>query len=73
MDNYCGYTPGTTKITKSKPVLDIELDDVDDKTTQFPVGTKKFKVINDVEYKEMVTGYDHKIKLYHILYEGGYT
>ena len=47
------------------------MDDVDDNTTRFPVGTKIFKVFNDVEYKGTVTGYDHKRKLYHILYEDG--
>ena len=31
------------------------------------------KVFNDVEYKWTVTGYDHKRKIYHILYEDGDT
>ena len=41
---------------------------VDDDSTRFLVGTKVFKVFNDVEYKDAVTGYDHKKQLYHILY-----
>ena len=45
--------------------------DVDDNSTRFLVGTKAFKVFNDVEYKSAVTGYDHKKQLYHILHEDG--
>ena len=40
MDYYHGYDSGTTKTIKSKPVQYFELEDVDYKTTQFPVGTK---------------------------------
>ena len=43
MGNYYSYDPGTTRTIKSKPVTGIELDDVDDKTTPFPVGTKNFE------------------------------
>ena len=45
--------------------------DVDDDSDRFITGTKIFKVFNDVEYKGAVTGYDHKKRLYHILYEDG--
>lgn len=69
MDDYNGYAPKTTKTIKSKPLPDLDLRGVDDETTRFPVGTKIFKVFNDVEYKVSVTGYDHKKKLYHIMYE----
>ena len=69
MNDYYGYAMGTTKKTKSKLVLDIELGDVHDKTTQFSLGNKIFMVFNDVEHKRTVTGYDQKRKLYHILYE----
>ena len=51
MDNYYNYAPHNTKTIKSKPVLDLELDAFDDKTTKVPVGTRHFKVLNDVEYK----------------------
>ena len=43
--------------------------DVDDDSTRLLVGTKVFKVFNDVKYKGTVTGYDHTKQLYHILYE----
>ena len=45
------------------------MEDVDDNSTRVLVGTKVFKVFNDVEYKGTVTGYDPKTRLYHILYE----
>ena len=44
MDDYYSYAPGTTKTIKSKPVPDIDLDDIDDGSTRFPVGTKIFKM-----------------------------
>ena len=47
--------------------------DADDDSDWFITGTKVFKVFNDVEYKCTATGYDHKKKLYHILYENGDT
>ena len=71
MDEHYGYTPGTTKTINSKPVLDSDISDVDDGTKRYEVGTKIFKVFNDVEYKGTITGYDLKKKLYHILYEDG--
>ena len=71
MDYYYGYTPGTTKNIKSKPLSDSDLQDVDDGTKRYEVGTKIFKIFNDVEYKGSVTGYDPKRKLYHILYDDG--
>ena len=71
MDNYYGYTPGTTKNINSKPVSDYDLQDVDDGTKRYEDGTKIFKIFNDVEYKGTITGYDPKKKLYHILYEDG--
>ena len=69
MDDYYRYSLGTTKTIKSKPIPDLDLEDADDKSTKFPVSKKIFKVFNNVEYKGYVTGYDHKRKLYHILYE----
>ena len=36
---------------------------------QYKIGTKIFKIFNDVEYKESVTGYNFDTKLYQILYE----
>ena len=45
MYEYYGYTPGTTKTIKSKPVLDSDLSDVDDGTKRYDVGTKIFKSI----------------------------
>ena len=69
IDKYYGYTPGTTKTIKSKPEELSNMEDIDDNTTQFSVGTKVYKVFNDMEYKGTVTGYDHKKRLYHILYE----
>ena len=60
MDDYYGYTPGTTKHIKSKPVSDSDLKDVDDGTKRYEEGTKIFKIFNDVEYKGTVTGYDPK-------------
>ena len=42
------------KTIKPKPVPDIALDDVDDKTAQFPVATQIFMAFNNVEYKTMV-------------------
>ena len=71
MDKYYGYTPGTTKFIKSKLVLDSDLSDVDDGTKKYEVGTKIFKVFNNVEYKRTITGYNLKKKLYHIIYEDG--
>ena len=71
MDDYYGYTPGTTKRIKSKPVSDSDLQDVDDGTKRYDVGTKIFKIFNDVKYKGTITGYNCKKKLYHILYEDG--
>ena len=61
-DNYYRHTPGATKTIKSKPIPDLDSKDVDDDTTRFLVGTKIFKVFNDVEYKEFFTGYGHKKK-----------
>ena len=60
MDNYYGYNPGTTKIIKPKLIPDLDLDDVGDKITRFPVGTNIFKIFNDVEYKRLGTGYESK-------------
>ena len=71
IDEYNGYTPGTTKTVKSKPEELPNMTDVDDDSTRFVTGTKVFKVFNDVEYKDAVTRYDHKKRLYHILYEDG--
>ena len=71
IDEYNGYTPGTTKTIKSKPEELPDMADVDDDSTRFVTGTKVFKVFNDVEYKGVVAGYDHKTQLYHILYEDG--
>ena len=71
IDEFNGYTPGTTKTIKSKPEELPDMADVDDDSDRFITGTKVFKVFNDVEYKGTVTGYDHKKKLYHILYEDG--
>ena len=51
MDYYYGYALGTTKTIMSKHVPDLDLGDVNDNTTIFPVGTKLFIVFNDVEYK----------------------
>ena len=73
IDEYNGYTPGTTKTIKSKPEELLDMADIDDDSTRFLVGRKVFKVFNDVEYKGSVTGYDHKKRLYHILYEDGDT
>ena len=71
INEYNGHTPGTTKTIKSKPEELPDMADVDDDSDRFITGTKVFKVFNDVEYKGTVTGYDHKKKLYHILYEDG--
>ena len=71
IDEYNGYTSGTTKTIKSKPEELPYMADVDDDSDRFITGTKVFKVFNDVEYKGTVTGYDHKKNLYHILYEDG--
>ena len=70
-DEYTGYTPGTTKIIKSKSEESPDMADVDDDSTRFLVGTKVFKVFNDIEYKGAVTGYDHKKRFNHIIYEDG--
>ena len=56
MDDCYGYSLETTKTIKSKLLLDLDLKDVDDDTTRFSVGTKLFKVFNDVEYKGSFTG-----------------
>ena len=69
IDEYYGYTLGTTKNIKSKPERMQDMDEVDDGSTRFVADTKIFKIFNDVEYKGTVTGYDHKLSLYHILYE----
>ena len=58
-----GYTPGTTNTIKFKHLPQLDLKDVDDCTTRHPVYRKIFKVIDDVEYKDSVTGYNHKKKL----------
>ena len=68
LDECYGYTPGTTKNIKSKPKEMPDMDEVDDGSTRFVAGTKDFKIFNDVEHKGTVTGYDHKSRLYHILY-----
>ena len=39
------------------------MDEVDYDRTKFVVGTKIFKIFNDVEYKGTVTGCDHKLRL----------
>ena len=67
IDEYNGYTPGLTKTIKSKPEELPNMADIDDDSTRFLVGTKVFKVFDDVKYKGAVTGYDHKKRLYHIL------
>lgn len=42
MDDYYIFAPDTTKKIKSKPLPDIDLKDVDDDTTKFPIGTRIF-------------------------------
>ena len=69
INEYNGYIPETTKTIKFKPEELLVMEDVDDDSTIFLVGTKVFKVFKDVEYKGAVTGYDHKKQLYHILYK----
>ena len=59
------------KTIKSKPEELPDMADVDNDSTRFVVDAKVFKIFNDVEYKDAVTGYDHKKRLYHILYEDG--
>ena len=53
---------------KSKPEEIANMKDVDDNSTWFLVSTKVYKIFNDVEYKDTVTGYEPKKRLYHILY-----
>ena len=60
IDDYYGYTPDTTKNIKSKPSEIPDMEEVDGKFTKFSVGTKFFKVFNDVEYKGTINGYDLK-------------
>lgn len=60
MDNYYGCIPRTTKNIKSISLLDLDLKDIDNGTKRYNVGTKIFKVFNDVQYKGTVTGYDHR-------------
>ena len=71
MDDYYGYIPENTKTIKSEPLIDLDLKDVDDGTKQYDVSTNIFKVFNDIEYEKTLTCYDHRKKLYHILYENG--
>ena len=60
IDEYNGYTPGTTKIIKSKPEELPDMADVDDDSTRFITSTKVVKAFNEVKYKGAVTGYDYK-------------
>ena len=39
MDDFYGYAPGTTKMIKSKPDKLPDMKDVDDGSTQYPLGT----------------------------------
>ena len=71
MDIYYGSAPGTTKTIKSKHVPDLELDDVDNKTTEFHLWTKIFKVFTNVEYKGRITRYENESTFYQILYKDG--
>ena len=48
MDYYYEYSLGTTKTVKSKPIPNLDLDDVDKKTTRFSVDTKILKIFNNV-------------------------
>ena len=63
MDDYYGYTPGTTKTIESKPVYYSDLQDVYDGTKRYDFETKIFKIFNDVEYKGTITGYNCKKKV----------
>ena len=51
INEFNGYTPGTTKTIKSKPEELPDMADVNVDSTRFVTGTKVFKVFNDVEYK----------------------
>ena len=71
MDNHCGHALSTTKIIKSKALPNLDLENINDRITRYLLGTQTFKVFNDVEYKDLVTGYNHKKKIYHMIYEDG--
>ena len=75
IDDYCHFTPGTTKKIKSKHV-EITADnmvDVDDTSTGFYVCTVIFKVVGKVEHRGKIVGYDPVNKLYQIVYGDDYT
>ena len=54
-----GYAPGATKIIKSRTIPNIDLKEVDDESTRFPVDTKILKVFNDLKYQRSSIGYDY--------------
>ena len=76
MDCYYVYAPGTTKIINSKPLPDLDLEDVDDNCTGFPVSTKQkylmFSLMWKIKYLLLVMIIIQK-NIYHILYEDGDT
>ena len=44
MDEYYGYTPGTTMTIESKQIPDLDLTDIDDECTSFSVWRKTFRI-----------------------------
>ena len=66
-----GYAPGTTKTIKSKPEKLPGMKDIDNSSTRFSLGTYVYKVVNDIEYRGKVQGYDPHKKLYFIVYNDG--
>ena len=72
MDEFYGYSPGTTKTIKSKPEELSNMVDINDNSARFSLGTTIYKIIfNDIEYKREVKWYNSNKKLYHIKYDDG--
>ena len=72
IEDYNYFTPGMNKDIKVK-VETEDPDEFDDGTTRHSIGTKVWKVFGGLEYKGTITGYDHKRKWYHVLYDDGDT
>ena len=71
MDEFYGYAHGTTKTFKLKPDKLPDMKDVDNGSTQYPLDTYVYKVVNDIESRGKVQGYDSHKKLYFIMYDDG--
>ena len=71
IDNYHHFSPGTTKMIKSKHIKEPaeDMDAVDDNSTRFHVGTPVFKVFGKAEHRGKVTGYNPVTKLYNSVYD----